>query len=187
LFPPVGQVIGLNALNTLVLCHTGLLAFQRAGREPQAATGWRLLGLGAILSACNELWAILFQILHGAPPPFPAWGEWFSYLCLALVIAALMAFPLASTSGSERLRKGLDGLGVAVSMFFLSWFFALGPLFHRAGTSGLSRLALVVFFLANATILGIGAYLGARQPTRFRGPLGWILAAFLLSLLQVIL
>jgi signal transduction histidine kinase len=45
----------------------------------------------------------------------------------------------------------------------------------------------VIFFLGNATILGICAYLGARRTSRFRGPLGWITMGFGISVLQVIL
>ncbi len=46
---------------------------------------------------------------------------------------------------------------------------------------------MVAFFMGNATILGICAYLGARQTSRFRGPLGWITAGFGISILQVML
>ena len=179
--------LGLNFLNTVVFTHAGLATLSRSSRETSAAWGWRLFGLGLMAQAFNQAWATWHIVRHAAPPPFPAWGDIFSILSLGLLISALLAWPLASTSGSERLRKGLDGLGAALSAFFMSWFFALGPLFHRSDSTQAERTVMVVFFMGNATILGICAYLGARQTSRFRGPLGWITAGFGISILQVML
>jgi len=177
----------LNLLNTAVFLLAALTALDRARREPAARKGWRFLAAAAMAQFCTQALALAFLLRHGAPPPFPSTGEVFAFLSLGLVIASLLAWPLASASGSERLRKGLDGLALGVAAFFIAWFFALGPLFRGSASRPLDRLVMAAFFLLNATILGTGAYLGARQPSRFRGPLGWIFAAFLLSLLQVTL
>lgn len=179
--------LGLNLLNTLIFAHAGLLMLARAARETPAARGWRRLALGFFAQACNQAWATVHMLRHAEPPPYPNWGDLGSVLTLILVISALLAWPLASGSGSERLRKGLDGLGAALAAFFLGWYFALGPLFRRPGSSPAEVATLVVFFLGNATILGICAYLGARRTSRFQGPLGWITAGFAVSTLQVIL
>lgn len=186
-FPPGPRALFLNALNLAVFLQAGLYMLARSQREPSAALGWRLLGLSLFAQACAQGWATVSILVAGAAPRFPSWGDSLSVLSLGLVIASLLAWPLASTSGSERLRKGLDGLGIAVSVFFVSWFFALGPLFKSSAAPILIRLFWMIFFLGVATILGIGAYLGARQPARFRGPLGWILATFCISLFGVIL
>lgn len=177
----------LDLLVAAVFCQGGILALRRAGREASAAAGWRLFATGLFSQGITQVLAFGHLALRGSAPEFPAWTDLFSYLSLALIGAGLLAFPLASASGSERLRKGVDGLGVAASLFLVSWFFALGPLFRSADTTSLNRLALVAFFFGNATILGIGTYLGARQPARFRGPLGWILGGFCISLVQVTL
>ncbi len=178
----------LDLLNTAVFLHAAILLWARARREPAAGRGWRLLGLGMAAQAMAQAGALAILLDSGQHPPYPSWGEAFSFLSLGLAAAALLAWPLASASGSERLRKGLDGFGIGLTVFFIGWFFALGPLFRSAAPGSLpSRLVLVGFFIANATILGIGAYLGARQPGRFRGPMGWILGGFSISLLQVIL
>jgi signal transduction histidine kinase len=187
LLPASARGLGLNALNTLVFAHAGLLTLARSRREPDARRGWRLFSLGLFAQAINQGWATLHMFRHGPPPPFPSWGDLFSFLSLALIIASLLAWPLASASGSERWRKGMDGLGAALSAFFLSWFLALGPLFRQSRSSPLEHTALVAFFLGNATVLGICAYLGARQTTRFRGPLGWITLGFGISVFQVVL
>lgn len=186
-FPPEPRAILLNALNLAVFLQAGLYMLARSQREPSAALGWRLLGLGMFSQACAQGWATVSILMADAAPGFPSWGDSLSVLSLGLVIASLLVWPLTSTSGFERLRKGLDGLGIAVSVFFVSWFFALGPLFRSSTAPIPIRLFWMIFFLGVATILGIGAYLGARQPARFRGPLGWILATFCISLLGVTL
>ena len=187
LLSPSARGLGLNALNTLIFAHAGLLTFTRSSREPDARRGWRLITLGLLAQATNQGWATLHMFRHEAPPSFPAWGDLFSFLSLGLIIASLLAWPLTSASGSERWRKSLDGLGAALSAFFLGWFFTLGPLFRQSQSSSLERAALVIFFLGNAMVLGTCAYLGARQTTRFRGPLGWITLGFVISMAQVML
>ena len=182
-----GRGLGLNLLNTLIFLHAGLLAAARSHRKPTTAWGWRTFALGLFAQACNQGWASFHMLRYGAPPSFPGWGDLFSFLSLGLVISALLVWPLASASGSERLRKGLDGLGAALTAFFVGWFFAMGPLFHLSHASSKERLVMVLLFMGNATILGICAYLGLRQVSRFRGPLGWITVGFGISILQVTL
>lgn len=187
LLSPGTRGLGLNLLNTLLFAHAGILMMGRSRLEKAAIWGWRLFATGLFAHAFNQGRATFYMLRHKVPPPFPGWGDLFSFLSLGLIIASLLAWPLASTSGSERLRKGLDGLGAASSAFFVTWFFALGPLFHQSGVSVLERAVLVGFFLGNATILGTCAYLGARAASRFRGPLGWIMLGFGISILQVTL
>lgn len=179
--------LGLNLLNTLIFFHAGLLTAGRARRETSAHTGWLGIALGLFSQGINQAWASFFILKHGTPPPFPSWGDLFSILSLCLIGGSLLAWPLTSASGSERLRKGMDGLGAAMSAFFLSWFFALGPLFRQADSSLMERGALVIFFMGNATILGICVYLGARRTSRFRGPLGWFTIGFSVSVVQTTL
>ncbi len=187
LLGPGPRELTLNVVNLAVFIHAGILSLLRSQREVTAHWGWRAIAMGLLAQAVNQGWATLYMIKHGVPPPFPSWGDLFSILSLVLFIVSLLAWPLTSTTGSERLRKGVDGLGAALSAFLASWTFALGPLFHQSGSSSRERLALVAFFLGNATILGTCAYLGARSPSRFRGPLGWITLGFGVSTLQVVL
>ena len=184
---PVSRTVLLDGLNLAVFLQAGIHMLLRSKREVSAALGWRLLGLGMLAQSGAQGWATLSILTTRRDPGFPSWGDTASLLSLGLVIAALLAWPLASASGSERLRKGLDGLGVATSVFFLSWFFALGPMFKTSTVPTPALLFWMAFFLAVAMILGIGAYLGARQPDRLRGPLGWLLAAFCISMIGVTL
>jgi len=185
LLPRQARGIGLNFLNTVIFAHAAWLTFRRSRCEPSARWGWRGISLGLLAQALNQGWATYHMLRHGAPPPFPSWTDLFSFLSLGLIAPSLLAWPLVSASGSERLRKGMDGLGAAMAAFFVSWFFALGPLFRRPGSQPEERMAMVAFFLGNATILGICAYLGARQTSRFRGPLGWITLGFGISVVQI--
>jgi len=182
---PNHRGLALNGLNAVLFAHAGLVTWHRARSERNADWGWRGIGLGLLAQAINQAWATIHTLLQGSPPPFPSWGDSFSILSLGLIAPSLLAWPLASASGSERLRKGMDGMGMALSAFFVSWLFALGPLFRQSGTSLGERTIIVLFFLGNVTILGICAYLGARRTSRFRGPLGWITVGFGISVLQI--
>lgn len=187
LLPSSLRGLVLNALNTILFTQAGWFALARSRKERVALWGWRGLALGLFSQAINQGWATVYMMWYGTPPPFPAAGDLFSILCLALIGLGLLTWPLTSTSGSERLRKGLDGLGAGLSAFFVGWYFAMGPLYRLAGPTFEQRGATSLFFLGNASILGICAYLGARQPSRFRGPLGWISVGFAISLVQATL
>ncbi|WP_285570160.1 sensor histidine kinase [Geothrix limicola] len=184
---PGARGLALNALNTIIFAHAGILALARARKERDARWGWQGIAAGLFAQTLNQAWATFSILRYGTAPPFPSWGDLLSVLTLILIAASLLAWPLASASGSERWRKGMDGLGAGMSAFFIGWFLALGPLFHRPGSSPEERGAMVVFFLGNATILGICVYLGARRTSRFRGPLGWVTMGFAASLLQITL
>ncbi|HJV48255.1 MAG TPA: hypothetical protein VJ549_03170, partial [Geothrix sp.] len=184
---PGARGLALNALNTALFAHAGALALARARREPEARIGWWGIAAGLFAQAVNQAWATYAILRYGAAPAFPYWGDLFSLLTLILIAASLLAWPLASGSGSERWRKGMDGLGAGLSAFFIGWFFALGPLFRQPGSSFEERAAMVTFFLGNATVLGICVYLGARRTSRFRGPLGWLTMGFTASVLQITL
>jgi len=177
--------LALNALNAAVFLLAMGAALAKSTREPAAGRGWRLFAAAMAAQGAAQLWALLLLLQQGAPPPYPSAADIGSFLSLGLMVAALGAWPLTSMNGSERLRLGLDGLGVAIASFFIGWYLALGPLFRAASPTWPLRLVLVGFFLCNAAILGLCVFLGARQPSRFRGPLGWILGAFVLSLGQV--
>lgn len=184
---PGARGLALNVLNTLIFAHAGFLTLRRSQREWSAHWGWRGIAAGLFAQAINQGWASLYMLHHRVPPPFPDWSDLFSVFSLVLIIPSLLVWPLASTSGSEQWRKGMDGLGAALFAFFVSWLFALGPLFNQSGSTPLERGVMAIFFLGNAMILGICAYLGARQTGRFRGPLGWITMGFAISVLQVTL
>jgi signal transduction histidine kinase len=159
----------------------------RARREPNARWGWWAFALALAAQGCTQAWATVHMLLRGTEPPFPSGADACSVLSLSLIITGLVLWPLASPTGTDRLRKGLDGLGAALSIFFISWFFALGPLFHRSNATPQERSIMVVFFLGNAVILGLCAYLGARDVSRFRGPLGWVTLGFGASFVEVTL
>jgi signal transduction histidine kinase len=180
-----GRSLALSLLNTAVFTHAGILSLGRSRREPAARLGWRSMALGLFARAFHQGLASLALLRHGAPPPFPSLGDLLVALSVGCMALSLLAWPLISSRGSERLRLGMDGLGAALSALFMAWYVAFGPLFHRSGSSPAERGTLVVLFLGHATILGTCVYLGARKLARFRGPLGWITAGFVLLVLQI--
>ncbi len=112
---PGARGLALNALNTVIFAHAGALALARARREHDAQWGWRGIAAGLFAQTLNQAWATFSILRYGTAPPFPSWGDLLSILTLILIAISLLAWPLASASGSERWRKGLDGLGAGMA------------------------------------------------------------------------
>ncbi|HJV48643.1 MAG TPA: ATP-binding protein [Geothrix sp.] len=123
----------------------------------------------------------------GQAPSFPTIGDAAAFLSLGMVGLALLLWPLATEQGSERLRKGLDGMIFALALGFIAWAAAVGEAFHASQLQALDRWTVMTFFFGNTAILGIVMYLGARDFNLFRGPLGWIALGMFASFFQAII
>jgi len=170
-------ILGMIALVSLALFHSS----RRACRPHPEARGWQLISLFLVVALLLQLFRIPehfevgWSFLHG---PFP--------FVLSLVGSTLQAFALARWQLSprtpfERLRHGLDGLLFAIAVFFVLWVLVLGPLFLSDQFPVAVRLVWLATFLVYDLLLGLTLYLGLSDPARFRGPLGWLAAAFLLA------
>jgi len=170
-------ILGMIALVSLGLFH----AVQRARRSDPEAPGWKIMSLFLVV-------ALLLQALR-IPEHFQM--DWpFLYgplpFVLSLVGSSLQAFalscwPLSPRTRFERLRYGLDGLMFAIAVFFVLWGLVLGPLFLSDRFPVAVRLVWMATFIVYDLLLGFTLYLGLADPARFRGPLGWLAAAFLLA------
>ena len=170
-------ILGMIVLVALALFH----ASRRARRPDPEARGWKVMSLFLIVALLlqvlriSEHFRVNWPFLYG---PFP--------FVLSLVGSTLQAFALAAwhlspRSRFERLRHGLDGLLFALAVFFVLWGLVLGPLFLDERFPVAVRLVWTATFLVYDLLLGFTLYLGLSDPARFRGPLGWLAAAFLLA------
>lgn len=170
-------ILGMIVLVSLALFH----ASRRAYRSDPEARGWQLISLFLVVALLLQLFRLPehfevgWSFLHG---PFP--------FILSLVGSTLQAFALARWQLSprtrfERLRHGLDGLLFALAVFFVLWVLVLGPLFLSDQFPVAVRLVWLATFLVYDLLLGLTLYLGLSDPARFRGPLGWLAAAFMLA------
>ena len=66
-------------------------------------------------------------------------------------------------------------------MFFILWGSVLGPVFLSDRFPILDRSIWLGTFLVYDLLLGMAVFFGLTEPSRFRGPLGWLALAFLLA------
>lgn len=155
--------------------------FLRAHQEPRERQGWILFGISHLIQAGSTgLRTLTFLgVLDAAPLGRVPWVLQIS--AAALMGLALLSWPLAPPSGSERRRKALDGLVFALALFFILWALGWGDLFRSSKEPLSSKAYTLAFPLVYDLLVGIAIYLGARNPARFKGPLGWLAAGMLMS------
>jgi signal transduction histidine kinase len=176
---PRSLVVKLGmALFTLL----ALLATARRARRPgPEALGWRLIA--AFLLIVFIIQVLRIPASFGHPIPLAA-GEGsiaLQVLGSCLQVAALLLWPLAPSTRFERIRHGLDGLLFALAVFFVLWGLVLGPAFLSDRIPMLDRFIWLATFLIYDLLLGLTVYLGLSEPSRFRGPLGWLAGAFMVA------
>jgi signal transduction histidine kinase len=104
----------------------------------------------------------------------------FQVLGPLLQFIAVLSWPALRPSGALRWREVLDGMIFTSSLFLVFWLLGLGDLEASAAIPARVKGLQLVFFLDYTLLVGVTLYRGLDAPGRFRGPLGWILAAFLL-------
>lgn len=172
-------------VSTILLTSMALLAsIGRARRPGKESKGWKLLSISLLISFLLQGSHILVFFGWAIPPGFDTSTMVLSLLGYGLQIGALLVWHLAPQNRFDRVRQGLDGLLFALSIFFILWGLVLGPAFLNDRFPIGERLQWLATFLVYDLLLGLAVYLGLPEPARFRGPLGWLAAAFLFASLH---
>ena len=163
----VGLGIGGSATTTLVSnlfqAGTALIAasacFSAATRTPygfgRAWTAslhrvWRLLGSAALAWGLGQVIWTSLEWRTGGEPGVPSLADVGYLTAVPLLIAGVLAFPIAPMRATARLRTLLDGLLIAASLLFLGWATVLGETFSSHGASStLERAVLLAYPLGD--------------------------------------
>lgn len=182
----------------LQFAHTtwadALLAFltlpfvlHRAAADPEERLGWQFLALSCALSALSSVLALGVDATLLNALTFGQVETSIRFSIGLFVGAAVLAWPLAPASRSERLRTALDGVAFALALFFILWALAWGGLYRTSSRGDGVKLTTLAFPLLSTGLLGVAMYVGARNPARFRGPLGWVALSLLISFVGTLL
>jgi signal transduction histidine kinase len=110
---------------------------------------WRLLGAAALSWGLGQVVWTYYELVAGSEIPLPSLAD-VGYLgAVPLLVAGVLAFPIAPIRAAARLRTLLDGLLIAASLLFLSWATFLGDAYHAAPSSPLERTLLLVYPLGD--------------------------------------
>jgi signal transduction histidine kinase len=110
---------------------------------------WRLLGSAALAWGLGQvIWTYLE--LRTGQPGVPSLADAGYLVAVPLLIAGVLAFPIAPMRATARLRTLLDGLLIAASLLFLGWATVLGGAFRsNDGSSILERAICLVYPLGD--------------------------------------
>lgn len=170
----------LVALTILVL----VLSARRARQGGPEALGWKIFSFSLLSNALIQ--AVRVSTFIGQPLP-RAWqgvSILLQVLGSLLLVGTLLSWHLAPKTRFDRIRHGLDGLLFALAVFFILWGLVLGPAFLSDRFPMLDRFIWLTTFLVYDLLLGMAIFFGLTEPSRLRGPLGWLALAFLLASLH---
>jgi hypothetical protein len=145
----VDLVPAVAALACAVMC---LSATRRrlpdlAEREKrQLDRAWWLLGLAGLTWGLGEL-AWTWYELSGTLVPLPSWADAGFLVTVPLMTAALLAFPaVAPRHMAGRLRVLLDGVIIAMSLFWLTWLVSIDVLVANDDVPWLWERGIAAFY-----------------------------------------
>jgi diguanylate cyclase (GGDEF)-like protein/PAS domain S-box-containing protein len=103
--------------------------------EPQLRGLWAFVGSAALAWGAGEAVWTYYEVGLGRHVPFPSLADVGFLAAVPLIVAALLAFPLAPLGSVGRVRALLDGALVASATLFVSWATVLGPMYrtHQGG------------------------------------------------------
>jgi signal transduction histidine kinase len=110
---------------------------------------WRLLGLAALAWGLGQVVWTFLEWRTGKEPGVPSLADVGYLIAVPLLIAGVLAFPIAPMRATARLRTLLDGLLIAASLLFLGWATVLGDAFRDHDSSTLERAVCLVYPLGD--------------------------------------
>lgn len=173
-------LIGLVALILAAFAASAL----RARQPGSESLGWKILSCSLFINGLIQASRIPAILGHPLPTVARNASILLQVLGTFLLVGALLAWHLTPRSRFDKIRHGLDGLLFALAVFFILWGVVLGPAFLSDRFSLLDRMMWLGTFLVYDLLLGLTVYFGLEAPSRFRGPMGWLAASFLLASLH---
>ena len=131
-------VATVGGLAAPILAAIGCLAAARrsAGR---LRASWVLLGAAALSWSLGKATWVGFELTLDVAPR-PSVADVGYLLAVPFALAALLVLPTGRSGLAARVRSGLDGLTVALSLLFVSWVAVLGALYAHAPGDHLARV-----------------------------------------------
>jgi signal transduction histidine kinase len=166
----LGSVVQLAALpaGAFALVTCSYAALRSTGRLRRA---WIIMALTtASLGVGNVIYAVL-TLEYGNNLPFPSAADAFFILSYPLAIAGILTFPSAPGRNATRGRALLDGVTIAISLFFISWALGLGSVYSSSASDVLSKSVGLAYPIGDVLIATALLSATSRAPRSLRGPL----------------
>jgi signal transduction histidine kinase len=177
-----GAEITSHAIWLVLALLAGLGTWHRSAVEPAGRGGWRLIAVGLFMAAMYSVLRLLTGTV-GSPSPALLIVA-LTVLPYPLAVLGILLWPVAQRR--QRLHAVLDATIFAGSAFFLIWATGLGGLVRDTRAGPIDVALNLVWFAGATLVLGIVAYAGGRSVERLYGPLGFIGAGVLVSMVSAL-
>ncbi len=172
--------VGLVGLSFTALA----ISTQRSRQAGPEALGWQIFSLSLLSNVLIQCARIPTFLGHPLPHALQQASIVLQILSSLFLVGSLLSWHLAPKTRFDRIRYGLDGLLFALAVFFILWGLGLGSAFLSDRFPIGARFTWLGTFLVYDLLLGMTVFFGLTEPSRLRGPLGWIAGAFLLASLH---
>lgn len=168
-----------SLLYVVVSVLTAIVMLVGPGRKSDAKLGWRLMGLGWLVSACgNAMWTWFEFVTQTAP--FPSVADAVYLAAYPLYAAGLLA--LARAVGRRDTGALLDALVVAIGAGVLSWVTLITPYASDSSLSLVARIISIAYPASDLLLLTLLLRLLFTGPTRRHRALMVLAVSFAVTL-----
>jgi hypothetical protein len=170
-----------NDLSTLAAALAATVLCARAA----VVTGARMRLFWSLVAGACGAWALgeaLWAVydLGGGEVPVPSWADAAYLSALPLIAAALLLHPARRGRAIGKTRSLVDGLVIAVSLFFLAWVVVLEPLHKTIEPTSLAGIVTLAYPLGDIVIVFLVVLVMRSTTTSDRRDLWCLLAGLLL-------
>jgi diguanylate cyclase (GGDEF)-like protein/PAS domain S-box-containing protein len=132
---------------------------------------WMLVSASCFVWGLGEgVWAY-YTVGLGAQVPSPSLADVGFLSAVPLMVAALLAFPLAPARSLARVMLLLDGALVAAATLFVSWALVLGPVYRAHQGGVLAQTVTLAYPAADVLIVVVALFVASRASRSARIPL----------------
>lgn len=150
-----------------------------ARRHDRLRRFWLLLALTCGAWTFGEAaWAV-YDLPAGGSVPVPSYADIGYVGAIPLAVAALLSHPVHSVSNRMRVRATVEGAIVATALLFLSWTFALGPVWRQSDLSSLGGVVSVAYPFGDAVVLCLLVRVLRNLSGAARDGVAWVLVGLL--------
>lgn len=153
----VGGATQARDADDVATAAAALLAALLCARAAARYAGRLRLSWSLFAAACGA-WAVgeliwgYYDLAHGSVP-VPSWADAAYLSAIPFAAAALIAHPAMRGRAIGTVRSVLDGIVLAVALFFISWTLVLEPLQRTSDLSSLGGAVTVAYPLGDFVIL----------------------------------
>jgi diguanylate cyclase (GGDEF)-like protein/PAS domain S-box-containing protein len=140
---------------------------------------WTLVGASALAWGAGQAVWVYYEVIAGGQVPSPGLDDVGFLLAVPLMVAALLAFPLADARRLTRSVMLLDGALVGAATLFVSWALVLGPLYRAHQGGAFAQAVTLAYPASDVLIVVVLVSVAARVSRSALRPLGFVGAGVL--------